>query len=90
MRTNRLLVAAALIVAGCASPGTPTGNEASIVAGVSTRNDVATVAGKPVAEQGTQSVYEYRDLWGYKTELGVTYDANGTVQSAFSQRLDEN
>ena len=89
MRTNLLLVAA-LALAGCASVGTPSGNGASLVPGVSTREDVAAVAGKPVADRGTESVYEYRDVWGYKSQLDVTYDESGVVRSTFSERMDEN
>ena len=89
MRTNLVLVAA-LALAGCASVGTPSGNDASIVAGTSTREDVAAVAGKPMADRGTESVYEYRDVWGYKSQLDVTYDEGGVVRSTFTERMDDN
>jgi outer membrane protein assembly factor BamE (lipoprotein component of BamABCDE complex) len=57
------------------------------------RDDVRKLAGAPenvtpTAHGGSMWVYEFTDDWGYRSEFDVTFDANGIVQDAESERLD--
>ena len=96
MKRNSLLLAAvALAFTGCATVVTPRTTPtlaaaSQVTPGVSTRGDVDQLLGTPrynfaaTTRAPAQATYDYHDAFGQDTELTVTYDAKGIVQSKFS------
>jgi hypothetical protein len=96
MKTNAILVGAALALAACATPN-PTNDRLAarhVRPGVSTRADVDQLLGKPFntfavkSTKGTESTYGYTDMWGYAMELVVTYDEKGIVVARYAERQE--
>ncbi|HEX4331688.1 MAG TPA: outer membrane protein assembly factor BamE [Usitatibacter sp.] len=91
------VLGASLALGACASlSGPPLDNQrvASIHAGL-TQDDVRGIAGRPAnvtgapRAGGNEWIYPFTDLYGYASELDVTFDGNGRVVDTYAQRLDE-
>ena len=98
MKAKLLLVAGAgVLLAACASV-TPTTKQhivlSNIVPGVSTRAEVELMTGKPVhtfvgSHSGSmKSTYEFKDTYGYDSELVVRYNKDNVVEWKVASRDD--
>jgi outer membrane protein assembly factor BamE (lipoprotein component of BamABCDE complex) len=89
-------LAVALTLSACASLGSPP-PKADQVARVHpglTQDEVRSLVGVPGNVTGdsrkheTMWIYSFTDLWGYPSELDVTFGANGLVTESFAQRTE--
>jgi outer membrane protein assembly factor BamE (lipoprotein component of BamABCDE complex) len=89
-------LAVALTLSACASLGSPppTAEQVARIHAGLTQDEVRGIAGVPGNVTGdsrkheTMWIYSFTDLWGYSSELDVTFDANGLVAEAFAERND--
>ena len=99
MKSKLVLVAgAAMLLSACASFAPNTAKQSlvlsNIVPGVSTRADVEAMTGKPVhtfvgSHSGSmKSTYEFKDKFGYDSELVVRYNKNNVVEWKVASRDD--
>lgn len=98
MKARLLLVAGAgVLLSACASLAPQPRQQlvlSSIVPGVSTRAQVETMTGKPVhtfvgSHSGSmKSTYEFKDNFGYDSELVVRYNRDNVVEWKVALRDD--
>lgn len=98
MKAKLLLVAGAgVLLSACASIAPSPKQQivlSNIVPGVSTRAQVETMTGKPVhtfvgSHSGSmKSTYEFKDQWGYDSELVVRYNKDNVVEWKVASRDD--
>jgi hypothetical protein len=87
----------ALTLSACASLGSSP-SEADGLARIDpglTQDEVRSLAGVPGNVTGdsrkheTMWIYSFTDLWGYPSELDVTFGANGLVTDTYAERTHD-
>jgi hypothetical protein len=94
--TSKILLGlgVALTLAAQAEPPSARADRLSQIHAGLTQQEVRNIAGAPGTVTGnsregaTLWIYDYTDLWGYRSEFDVEFK-NGVVTEAFSQRLGE-
>ena len=86
----------ALALSACASLGSspPKADQVARIHPGLTQDEVRSLVGaagnvtSDSRKHETTWIYSFTDLWGYPSELDVTFDANGRVTETYAQRND--